>query len=244
MSRKNKLNKQTVIGIVSLLLAALIIFVIVPIVTGAIKTTSQVVRVSNTITVGEQVTKENTELVEVNTYNLPASIIKSQDEAVGKYVTARLEPGDYILDSKVVTNMISSGNYMSVLDGNKRVVSVSVKDLASGISGKLQAGDIVSVINNAEAVSNRGTIYKELKYVKVLAVTTDSGIDVSGESAASKDKLPATVTMLVNENQAQLLAGLEKNGNIYFTLIYRGDINKANEFLKTQDDYFTSNGNI
>lgn len=244
MSRKNKLNKQTVIGIACLLLAALIIFIIVPVVTGAIKTSTQVVRVSKTISVGQEITKENTEVVEVSGYNLPGNIIKSQDEATGKFVTARLEPGDYILDTKVVTNMISSGNYMSALDGNKRIVSVSIKDLASGISGKLQAGDIVSVMNNAEAVNNRGTIYKELKYVKVLAVTTGNGIDVSGEAISGEDKLPATVTMLVNENQAQLLAGLEKNGNIYFTLIYRGDQAKANEFLKTQDDYFTNNGNI
>jgi len=242
MSRKKKLNKQTVIGIISLVVAAVIIFVFVPLLTGAIKTTTQVVRVSETIKVGERISSDNTELVDVNTYNLPSDIIKSQEDALNKYVTARLEPGDFILASKIVTNMVGSGNYTGYLGGDKRIVSVSIKDLASGVSGKLQAGDIVTVIDNAAAVGNRATFFKELKYVKVLAVSTDAGVDANSEST-SKETLPATVTLLANENQAQLLAGLEKSGNIYFALVYRGEINKADEYLKMQDDYFANNSN-
>lgn len=244
MSRKKKTNKQTLVGILALVLSALIIFIAVPVVTGLMGNTTSVVRVSKTIAVGDKISEENTEVVEVSSYNLPSNLIKNKDDVLGNYVTARLEPGDYILESKIVNNMVSSGNYMSVLDGDKRIVSVTIKDLASGISGKLQSGDIVSVLNNAEASNNRGVSYKELKYVKVLAVTSGAGVDGGGDSVSSEDKLPATVTLLCNENQAQLLAGLEKNGNIYFSLVYRGDMNVANEFLQTQDKYFTNNGNI
>ncbi|UYO64413.1 Flp pilus assembly protein CpaB [Acetobacterium wieringae] len=244
MSRKKKTNKQTLVGILALVLSGLIIFIVVPVVTGLMGNTTEVVRVSKMIAVGDKISEENTEVVEVSSYNLPSNLIKNKDDALGKYVTARLEPGDYILESKTVNNMVSSGNYMSVLDGDKRIVSVTIKDLASGISGKLQSGDIVSVLNNAESTNGRGVSYKELKYVKVLAVTSGAGVDGGGDSVASEDKLPATVTLLCNENQAQLLAGLEKNGNIYFSLVYRGDMNVANEFLQTQDKYFTNNGNI
>lgn len=244
MKRKKKINKQTILGLFSLALSAMIIFIIVPIVTGLVGNTSDVVRVSKTIAVGEEINEENTEVVEVSNYNLPENVVKKQSDIMGQFVTARLEPGDFILKNKVVSNMVNSGNYMNVLDGEKRIVSVTIKDLASGISGKLLPGDVVSVLNNADSPNGRGVEYKELKYVKVLAVTSTEGIDISSETVKNEEKLPATVTLLVNENQAQLLAGLEKNGNTYFSLVWRGDIDTANEFLKKQDNYFTNNGKI
>jgi pilus assembly protein CpaB len=138
--------------------------------------------------------------------------------------------------------MITSGNYMSALDGGKQIVSVTIKDFANGISGKLMPGDIVMILNNAEAVGNRSTVYPELQYVKVLAVTTQTGVDMGGEKLSDDTELPATVTLLVNKAQAQLLTGLEKNGNIVFALMYRGDEDTANQFLQKQEEVFKASG--
>lgn len=243
---KKKINKQTMIGLFSLFLTAIIICIIVPIVTGVIGNTTEVARVTKTITVGEKLTADNMEMVKVSNFNLPSNVIKNKDDLEGQYATARLEPGDYILDTKVVSNMISSGNYRDILDGNKRIISVSIKDLSSGISGKIQANDIVSIYNNTESSNIRATVYNELKYVKVLAVTTAAGIDLGGDQTSDEDSLPATVTLLVNENQAQLLSGMEKNGSIFFSLVWpaTGDGAIASQFLQEQDNYFTNNGKV
>lgn len=244
MRKKKKATKKTMIGLSCLILAGLIMFVAVPVVTGLIGNTTKIVRVSQTIKVGEMITENNTEMVEVSQYNLPTNLIKDQNEVLGKYVTAKLESGDYILKEKIVDNMITSGNYMSTTDGNKEIVSVSIKDFAGGISGKIMAGDIVKIINNAEIINGRGKTYGELQYVKVLAITTANGVDQGGERVSSAEELPASVTLLVNSKQAELLAAIESSGNVYFTLVYRGEEKTANEFLQRQNDYFTNNNSI
>jgi len=244
VSKKGKISRRTILGVSVLIISGLLAFVLYPLIIGLIGQTTEIVRVKDTIVVGETISKENTVTVKVSGYNLPPNVIKNQKDVLGKYATAKLEPGDYILKSKLVENMITSGNYMNALDGNKQIISVTIKDFANGISGKLMPGDVVAVLNNAEVVNNRSAVYPELQYVKVLAVTSPTGVDMGGEKATDGTELPATVSLLVNKSQAQMLSGLEKNGNIYFTLIYRGDEETANQFLKKQDETLASSGNL
>jgi pilus assembly protein CpaB len=85
-------------------------------------------------------------------------------------------------------------------------------------------------------------------FVKVLAVTTGTGADKqyaassekSGNSGSNQDNLPSTITLLVNSTQANVLNGLEQNGNLHVTLVYRGSEANAEKFLATQDQYFKS----
>ena len=56
------------------------------------------------------------------------------------------------------------------------------------------------------------------------------------ETAETEDDLPSTVTLLVSEKQALLLADLEKSGTIHMSLVYRGNRTKAEEFLKAQEE--------
>ena len=78
-------------------------------------------------------------------------------------------------------------------------------------------------------------IPSELQFVEVVAATAKSGNDVEGETGDEND-LPSTVTLLVSEKQAMILAELEKTGTIHISLVYRGDRKTAEEFLKAQDD--------
>lgn len=244
MARKEKISRRAVLGITCIILSALIAFVVFPFVIGLIGRTTDIVRVKETIRVGDQISESNIEKVKVSSYNLPLDIVKNENDVLGKYATAKLEKGDYILKSKLVANMVTSGNYMNALNGSKQIVSVTIKEFSNGISGKLMSGDVVQVFNNGEVVNNRGTAYPELQYVKVLAVTAPTGVDMGGQSLTDNAELPASVTLLVNKSQAKLLSGLEKNGNIYFSLVYRGDDETANQFLQKQDEVLISSGEI
>jgi pilus assembly protein CpaB len=51
-------------------------------------------------------------------------------------------------------------------------------------------------------------------------------------------ELPSTVTLLVNQEQAKLLAELEEKSKIHVALVYRGDIETSNKFLEEQDKVF------
>lgn len=54
--------------------------------------------------------------------------------------------------------------------------------------------------------------------------------------------LPSTVTLLVNEVQARLLANREINGKVHLALVYRGEEAKARQFLDAQDKVLKGGG--
>ena len=53
---------------------------------------------------------------------------------------------------------------------------------------------------------------------------------------------PVTVTLLVNREQAELLAQYEKSASMHFALEYRGDTTTAQKYLDRQNEYFASKG--
>ena len=123
------------------------------------------------------------------------------------------------------------------LSGEKVVVSVSVANFAAGLSDKLENGDIVSVIIY-DKDQYTSYIPAELKYVRVITTTTNDGIDKDELVEGGKS---ATVTLLVTPEQAELLAHYDSVTTIHFSLVYRGDTDKADAYIKVQDDYLKNN---
>ena len=69
-------------------------------------------------------------------------------------------------------------------------------------------------------------------------MTAKSGYDANtGEKLSEEEEkeLPSTVTILVRPEQSKLLARLEAEGEIHLSLVFRGDADKASEFIKAQD---------
>lgn len=86
----------------------------------------------------------------------------------------------------------------------------------------------------------------ELKYVKIITTTTAGGVDK--DSVVKNDdgtyELPSTITVLVNTEQAKLLAKYEENSGLQAALVYRGNSETANKFLATQDEYLKNAGGV
>ena len=99
-----------------------------------------------------------------------------------------------------------------------------------GLSGKLETGDIVSAVIY-DSTENRCFTPPELRYVKVITSTTSQGID---KAEVADSAQPVTVTLLVNDAQAELLALYERTGNIHFVLEFRGDASTAQKYLDVQ----------
>ena len=156
----------------------------------------------------------------------------------GKYLTATVYAGDYILTDKIADEPAAENKYLYNLNGEKQAMSITINTFAEGLSGKLKSGDIVSVIAPDYLGSGETIIPVELKYVEVIAVTAKSGYDANtGEQMEEDDEkeLPSTVTILVRPEQSKLLARLEAEGEIHLSLVFRGDTEKASEFIKAQD---------
>ena len=145
-------------------------------------------------------------------------------------------PGDYIINSKVADEPAAENAYLYNLSGEKQAISVSVKSFATGLSGKLKSGDIVSVIAPDYQKQGETVIPPELKYVEVIAVTAGSGYDANtGEEDPEEKELPSTVTLLATPEQSRILAMMEKDGNLHISLVYRGTKENAAKFITEQE---------
>ena len=234
------LKNRTVVGVICILLSLLICFGLTPLFNRAVSQTAEIIRVVQPIRAGDKITESMVQTVEVGGYNLPEDVLRQKESAVGKYATADLAVGDYIIPTKLSDAPAAENAYLYNLDGSQQAISVSIKSFAEGLSGKLQSGDIVSVIAPDYKQQGQTVVPAELQYVEVISVTASSGYDANtGEPAADEEddkELPDTVTLLVSPEQAKVLAELEAEGTIHLSLVYRGDRENAGKFLAAQND--------
>ncbi len=229
-----KLNNRFIFGILSLVLAAVIAFVALPTIARQTNGKTEIVRITQPVLKGEQVTKENAEVVEVGGYNLPTNVAHSLEDVEGLYVTADLAAGDYILTSKVSSVPVSSDAALNDIPSGKVAISLTVKTLASGLSDKLQPNDIVRIYHFLETAEE----VPELRFVKVLSVTDSDGINVDNTKEPTEDDEPqqsATITVLASPEQARIITELENDGVAHVALISRNNDQLAEELLAEQD---------
>lgn len=235
---KKLFKNRTVLGLTAIVLSIIICFGVTPLFNKALKSKISVVRIIKDINIGEEITADKIEVVEIGGYNLPNTVLKNKENVVGKYATVALLKDDYVLNTKISENPLTDNMYLHGLNGNKQAISISIKSFASGLSGKLETGDIISIIASDFGELRETIIPKELQYVKVLAVTTDKGSDKQYLDNKKDDKekeLPSTVTLLANRTQAKLLAELEEKSKIHVALVYRGNEEIVEKFMKEQE---------
>ena len=231
------MKNRTVLGIVCILLALVLAFVIAPFVNKFSDSRSEVLRVKQSVTQGHRMTGDDIERVSVGNYNLPPDVLTNEDEVVGKYAAVGLTKGDYLFSVKLTDTADSANDVFKTLNGTQIAVSVTIPSFAGGLSGKLQNGDIVSmIVYNGE--KKESTIPEALKYVRVITATTAEGLDkdelVQKENGTYE--LPSTLTLLVTDYQARLLAEYENYGKMHAALVCRDNEKQAKKYLKEQAD--------
>ena len=228
-------RNRTVIGVLCILLALIICFGVTPLFSRSASEKTEIVRVTKDIKEGDEITAEMIQTVEVGAYNLPQNLMTDKKEVVGKYATADLTAGDYILSSKLSAVPAAENAYLYNLDGKKQAISVTIKSFATGLSGKLESGDIVTVIVADYQGKGETAIPPELQYVEVISVTASSGYDANTGEVVDEKELPSTVTLLVTTEQAKVLAELEQDSELHLALVYRGTPENAAKFIAAQD---------
>lgn len=228
------LGNRTIIGIICVIAALIICFGVTPLVNKSVSETTEIVRVKQTIPQGGLITENVIEVVDVGSYNLPGTVCTSKEDVVGKYAKVDMFAGEYILPNKLTTDVHLATDILGDLDGEQKVISITIGSFAQGVSGKLETGDIISVIVY-DAKENAAFTPDELRYVRVVTSTTSKGID---KADVTDNSQPVTITLLVNQEQAELLAKYEKTSSMHFTLEYRGDEAIAQQYLDEQAAYF------
>lgn len=233
----NLLKNRTVVGVICIVLSLVICFGVTPLFNRSVSQKAEIVRVVQPIRAGDEITADMVQTAEVGGYNLPDDVIRLKENAVGKYAAADLAVGDYIINTKVSDVPAADNAYLYSLDGTQQAMSVTIKSFALGLSGKLQSGDVVSIVAPDYKKQGVTIIPPELKYVEVISVTASSGYDANtGEAPDEEDEreLPSTVTLLVSPEQSKALAELEADGKLHLSLVYRGTKENAAQFLDAQ----------
>ena len=233
------MKNRTVIGIICMILAIATTFLVAPIVTRLSTDTVSVPRLSANVTRGAKITESCIEVVSVKKDTLPGGVITDAKNIVGLYASTNLFAGDYLSTAKLSFNSNTADDAFSSLNGNKFAMSFTIDSFAAGLSGKLQNGDIISLVV-VDKNSGKSMMPGEFKYVKVITTTTGGGVDqdkiVTNEDGSYTP--PSTVTLLVNATQSKLLAEYEET-TINCVLVYRGSEENAQKFLDKQDEFFS-----
>ncbi len=231
------MRNRTVIGIICIILAVAITFGISPMVNKMTEGKSEVITFSKNLSKGAKITEDDITVTSLLRSGLPEGAIKDKSAVIGKFVNSDVYKGDVATTAKLTDEANSSENILSALSGDKVAMSITISSFAGGLSGKLQNGDIVSIYVTEK---DKDTVVPpELKYVKVITTTTSGGVD-ENEVVPNEDgsfTLPTTITVLVTVQQAGLLADYEKNATMHVALVYRGNDDTAEKFIKTQDKY-------
>jgi len=238
----NIIKNRTVLGLICIVLSFIICFGLTPLFNNAVQSQVEIVRLVKDVGQGEIITADMVTTIKVGGYNLPNDVLKRQENVVGRYSMYDMKTGDYILSGKLSDTPFTAFAYLHELDGTREAMSVTIKSLAAGLSGKLEAGDVISIIATDFGDFRQTVAPPELRYVKVLAVTDGRGNDVNNvnDSGGDENPLPATITLLVVPRQAAVLAELESRGRIHCTLVYRGTAENRDMFLDIQDEFLNA----
>ena len=235
------LKNRTVLGIICIALALIICFAITPLFNASKSSTMKIVRVKSVLKIGQEITSKDIEVVEVGAYNMPSEVVQKSEDVVGKYASAEMIKGEYVLAAKISDSPASENAYLYNLTGEKRAISITIPSFAGGLSGKLISGDIVSIIAVDFKEEGETVVPEELQYVEVIAVTDKKGNDdetvTVKPDGEEETELPETVTLLVTPEQANILAELEAEGEIHVALVYRGTAENAQKFISAQEKF-------
>jgi len=246
---KNIFKNRTIIGAVCILLSVLVCFGITPLFNAGLKAQTEAVRVkAEVIPRGTYITADMVEVYTRGVSGMDGSTATSLDEVVGRYTDVELRKNTDVNTGWLSSEPLTQYEYLTRLDGSKVAISVTIPTFAKGGSGKVESGDIIMLFAT-DKDTGETTQPPELRYVEVLAATQSSGTDKEyqiqqeeKEKDNPEETLPATITLLVNTEQARILANLEESNKLHLAFVYRGTRDNAEKFLTSQEKFFADKG--
>ena len=225
------IKNRYVIFVLCLILAGVIAFVIVPKSNRNMAESVDVVKVTKQIEKNTQITEDMLEIKQMPKQAVTKNTVTDKKQIVGKVSNVQLLPEDNLVMQKFTDVGTETDKALYEMDNSEQLaISVTLANLASSVSGKIQPGDVVSVygfINETKQLAD----YTDLQYIEVIGVSNSSAEELStrnsdSETDSSDKVVPATVTLSVNRNQAQELVVLENTSSIHIVFVGRGEISR------------------
>ena len=173
------IKNRYVIFVLCLILAGVIAFVIVPKSNKNMAESVDVVKVTKQIEKNTQITEDMLEIKQMPKQAVTQSTITDKKQIVGKVSNVQLLPEDNLVMQKFTEVGTETDKALYEMDNSEQLaISVTLANLASSVSGKIQPGDVVSVygfINETKQLAD----YTDLQYIEVIGVSNSSAEELS-----------------------------------------------------------------
>lgn len=195
---------------------------------------------SKAIAAGTTITAGDLKVVEVPNSLLVTGAYTETSSAVGQVTRVAINPGEQITGDKLGSALKSEG-LNSVVPKGKRAIGLKVEQVTAA-GGLLLPGDrvdVLAVFGESNNFAGPNTVVTVLQNIEILSVAQEAqkplaspaaaagaGTSTSGQVPSDAKTKPdaGTVTLAVDPQQAELLAGVqEKADKVYLTLRGYGD---------------------
>ena len=214
-------QNKIAVGVICIIVAAILTFFLLPSINRGKNGTVKVIKLTQQVASGTKIEESMLEEKEVGGYGLPENTIKEKDQIIGKYSNCTIMPDDLILTSKL-SDYAADQRLDTIMANGQMLVTVSVDTVAAGVGNHLRAGDIVSVISYAD---NNVHTYEELNNLEIYSI---ENVDAQNLEEASSDEnaeqIASSVTLIVNQAQAEKLVLAEYSGKIHMVFVKRGAV--------------------
>ena len=205
------------VGGLCIVLAAVVAFVVVPALNNAKGKTLKVIKLKNDIVSGTRIEEDMITETEVGSYGLPENIIINKDDVVGKYSNCDIKSEDFVVASKL-SDFAADERLDKIYSNGQKLVTVTVPSLAAGVGNHIRAGDYVSVFLYDDGFVE---VIEELKNIEIYSIENNEAQDIE-ETEDKADAIAATLTLIVNDIQAQKLIYTEYSGKLHIVFERRG----------------------
>ena len=214
-------QNKIVVGVICIVIAAILAFFFLPSISKSKSNTEKIFAVKNAVAEGTKIEESMLIEKEVGSYGLPQSIIKDKDKIVGKYASCDITPDDLILSSKI-SDYAANQKLDKVMSQGNMLVTVSLDSVASAVGNHLKSGDIISIVGYA---NDAVVVYEELKALEVYSIENENAEKLEDvENNEEAEHLASTVTLIVNQVQAEKLIQAEYSGKVHAVFVKRGAV--------------------
>ena len=214
-------QNKIVVGVICIVIAAILAFFFLPSISKSKSNTETIFVVKNAVAEGTKIEESMLVEKEVGSYGLPQSIIKEKDKIVGKYASCNITPDDFILSSKL-SDFAANQKLDKVMSQGNMLVTVSLDSVASAVGNHIKSGDIISIIGYA---NDAVVVYEELKAIEVYSIENENAEKLEDvENNEEAEHLASTVTLIVNQAQAEKLIQAEYSGKVHAVFVKRGAV--------------------
>ena len=212
-------QNKIIVGIICIIVAAILAFFFLPSINRKKGDTEKIYMFKTSVAEGTKIEESMLVEKEVGSYGLPESLVREKDKIVGKYAMCNITNDDLILSSKL-GDYAANQKLDDVMKNGYMLVTVSLDTVASAIGNHLKSGDIISIIGYSD---NTVVAYEELKEVEVYSVENKNAEKLEEvENTEDAEHLASTVTLIVNQIQAEKLVHAEYSGKVHAIFVRRG----------------------